>query len=281
MKILKNYFILILTATITYACGPSPEQIAATMVVQTAEYETKLVQAVEQTLSAKERPQSDASNQPTSTQVILPTYTVYPTHTSIPTFTNTPHIEPSPRPSATATDQVQIPDPDPPINLTGTGQTATKLLRLPSPMSRAIFQHTGNSNFIVTLYTGNDKTLLINEIGPYRGAVLVMASQNIMFDIDADGTWIATIEGIGLTESPAFSGKSDNVSDFFTPPQLSSWSITHNGTSNFIVKYHCIEGRKMVINEIGYFSGTTIITFKDGPCLWEVQADGTWNIRPN
>ena len=191
--------------------------------------------------------------------------------------------ESSPRPSATATvsEQVQLPKPGPPINLSGNGQTATRSLRLPSVASRAIFQHTGSSNFIVKLYTGDDESLLINKIGRYKGTVLVMSGQDVMFDINADGGWTLKIEGVGQTRSPAFSGNSDNVSDFFAPPKQSSWAITHNGPSNFIVKYHCFGGSKLVTNEIGSISGTTVITFKDGPCLWEVQADGAWTIRPN
>jgi len=43
---------------------------------------------------------------------------------------------------------------------------------------------------------------------------------------------------------------------------------------------HCAGGDDLVANEIGPVSGETVVEFEQGPCLWEVQADGDWNVRP-
>ena len=182
--------------------------------------------------------------------------------------------------SSSSVSQNQIPDSGPPVKLNGNGQTATNPITLPSSFSKATFQHSGKSNFAVWMYAGNEKDLLINEIGAYNGSVLVISTDKVSFDIDADSSWNVTIEGIRKTSSATFSGKGDNVSGFFTPPKQGSWQISHSGDSNFAVWYHCFGGSDLIVNEIGNFSGSTIISFDNGPCLWEVTADGSWNLSP-
>jgi hypothetical protein len=41
-----------------------------------------------------------------------------------------------------------------------------------------------------------------------------------------------------------------------------------------------VGGTDLIVNEIGAFSGSTIIKFDKGPCLWEVNADGSWSLKP-
>ena len=53
MANIKSFIALILTATISFSCGPSPEEIAETKIAQTAEFEVKLAAAIEQTMAAK------------------------------------------------------------------------------------------------------------------------------------------------------------------------------------------------------------------------------------
>jgi len=168
----------------------------------------------------------------------------------------------------------------PPVSFNGSGRTATNQMSLPSPFSKVTFTHSGSSNFIVTVYYGNDEDLLVNEIGNYKGTTLIMTDQTVTFDIDADGSWTGKIEGVGKSSSASFSGTGDGVSGFFNPPSQGAWEITHNGDSNFVTWLHCVGGSDLIVNEIGVFSGSAIIQFEEGPCLWEVNADGIWSLNP-
>jgi hypothetical protein len=194
--------------------------------------------------------------------VAIPTATLLPTETPIPTSTPLPTETPVP------------------ISLNGRGQTATNPILLPSVYSKVTFTHNGSGNFAVTVFYGNDQDLLVNEIGSYKGTLFLNTDKPVTFDIQADGEWTAYIEGIGETQSASFSGTGDNVSELFVPPSPGAWEISHDGKSNFAVLLHCMGGSDLIVNEIGVFSGSTIISFDDGPCLWEVIADGNWNIKP-
>lgn len=167
-----------------------------------------------------------------------------------------------------------------PIKINGNGDKTIQDIALPSPFSKVTLSHSGKSNFIVTAYFGNQEELLVNEIGNYKGSTFITTSDNVDFDFDADGSWNGTISGVGKSSSATFSGNGDNVSGFFSPPSTSAWVISHNGSSNFIVHLHCIGGLDLVANEIGNYQGETMISFDKGPCLWVVNADGSWSIKP-
>ncbi len=205
---------------------------------------------------------------PPPTNTPLPTNTPAPTNTPLPTNTPPP---PTATPAPTATPE--------PVTLSGTSQTATDEVELPSPISIAHFTHNGQSNFIVRTYIGDREDVLINEIGPYDGS-RPLTNGPVIFDINADGAWIIEIRPIGRQDSAAFSGDGDDVSDLFAPPDRGAWELSHNGESNFIVYLHCAGGSQVVQNEIGAVSGSTIIGFRDGPCFWEVEADGEWSLKP-
>ncbi len=49
---------------------------------------------------------------------------------------------------------------------------------------------------------------------------------------------------------------------------------------NFIVFLHCAGGADLAVNEIGTAEGSALAHFTDHLCLWEVQADGAWSLRP-
>jgi hypothetical protein len=102
----------------------------------------------------------------------------------------------------------------------------------------------------------------------------------VTFDIDADGAWSFLIEPIGIATSASFSGMGDSVSGLFTPPKSGPWEISHDGKSNFVVWLHCAGGSDLIENEIGRVSGSRFVSFEDGPCLWEVNADGNWSLHP-
>jgi len=167
-----------------------------------------------------------------------------------------------------------------PITLTGRGQTATEAVTLPAPVSVATFTHDGSRNFIVTAYTTGRPSLLVNEIGRYRGQRPLSGNAPVTLDIDADGPWTVRIEPIGTDGTPAFNGTGDAVSALFTPPTTGPWEIAHSGTSNFIVSLHCAGGSRLVQNEIGRVQASAVVQFTRGPCFWEVEADGAWSLKP-
>jgi len=190
--------------------------------------------------------------------------------TAAPTAPPTPAPTPPPTPPAT---------PEP-IILTGFGQTATEAVTPTCPICRATFTHDGVSNFIVHTFRGAEEDYLINDIGVYQGSRPLFGEEPIVFDIDADGAWSIRIEWIGAGGQPAFSGRGDAVSDLFDPPAVGPWEFAHDGQSNFIVWYHCSGGSDGIQNEIGQVSASGVVAFEDGPCLWEVEADGNWSLTP-
>jgi len=194
--------------------------------------------------------------------------------TGTPTLTATPRPSSTPSPSRAPT---RTPEP---VVLKGSGQTATEKFRLPYPISVAHFTHNGSSNFIVEVFVGDAKDLLINTIGPYDGQRPLAGEELMMLSIIADGAWTAHIEPIQSGGAPAFQGRGDKVSALFTPPATGAWEITHDGQDNFIVYCHCAGGSDLIQNEIGDVSGSQVISFPKGPCFWEVRADGDWSLKP-
>ena len=190
---------------------------------------------------------------------------------------------PTPRPTAT---EVPTATPPPePITIEGTGQTVTDSVFIPFPLARVLFAHDGTSNFIVTAYQGDDDTILTNEIGRYTGTRLVSGEKETIFEVNADGGWFIMIQPLVFSPSIATDGTNgvtDDISGLFTPTKLGpvAYHFTHEGEQNFIVQLICGGGTDYVQNEIGAVDGDAIVRFKDGPCLWDVQADGNWTIAP-
>ncbi|MDO8613230.1 MAG: hypothetical protein Q7R32_10475 [Dehalococcoidia bacterium] len=195
----------------------------------------------------------------------------------------TPTPEPTAAPTATPEPPEPTPTPTPvpePVLLEGVGQTATEQVTPPASISVATFTHNGSSNFVVEIFGGDSEGLLINHIGPYQGSRPIFGADPVTFDIDADGAWSIRIEAIGTATTAAFSGIGDAASGLFEPPSDGPWNVSHDGESNFAVWAHCAGGSDLVQNEIGSVAGSTVIQFEDGPCMWEVEADGNWSLQP-
>jgi len=215
---------------------------------------------------------TEATERPAETKAAKLTSTPKPTKTPKPTRTAVP-----PTVTPTSVPPTAVPKP---VILQGAGQTATDWIDLPSSVSVAHFTHSGSANFIVYVYRGDKKDLLINTIGAYDGTRPLFGIEPVMLDIQADGTWTLRIEPITMGDTPAFSGKGDAVSPIFDPPKTGPWSIQHNGQENFIVYLHCASGSTLIQNEIGSVDGSRVVSFGKGPCLWEVRADGGWSLEP-
>lgn len=222
-----------------------------------------------------------------------PTHAPPPTETAAPTSTPSPTLTPSITPTASQTPvptDTNTPQPTntptvapTPFAIRGQGQTATDAFEPPCELCKLRLTHNGQGNFAVWAYSGDERDLLVNTIGAYKGTTLLVADGPVILDLTADGSWTAEIIPLGVRPNRSkaeFSGKGDNVSDLFDPPETGSWEITHDGQSNFAVWLHCAGGSELVQNEIGRVSASRVVRFLEGPCFWEVAADGTWSLEP-
>jgi len=254
----RSFMILVIALSLTGCGAPDPATTLPTAVIAT------------------EAPRATATTAPTEAPV--PTNTPAPTATPAPTNTPAPSATPSPIP-ATAT-------PVPPVVITGKGQTVTDPFTPPGSINRVTFAHQGRRNFIVQVFgsTGSEGSM-VNEIGNYQGIRPLLADEDrYYFEVNADGAWTIRVEAITAEPDAAhgISGKGDYVSGLFEPSATGpvAYNLTHSGTRNFIVNLYCAGGEDGVENAIGKVDGSVVVRFKDGPCFWDVQADGDWTITP-
>lgn len=226
--------------------------------------------------NAAEGPPATAAPAPTEAPAATagPTDTPAPTNTPVPTATPAPTDTPEP----TAT-------PVPPVELSGRGQQVTDKFTLPAPVTRVVATHQGRRNFIIYAYNAaGDKTLVANAIGNYEGSRLLTGEGEFFLEVDADGPWSITVEPVPIDEAAAqgVTGHGDFVSGLFMPGDTGPvpYAFSHVGKRNFIVQLHCAGGSDLAVNEIGSAEGSVIANFKKGPCLWEVEADGDWSLKP-
>jgi hypothetical protein len=226
-----------------------------------------------------QQPQAAVSATEAQAPTAAPKPTEPPKPTDAPAPTNTP--EPTAPPTAPPT-PTAAPEP---VVLKGHGKVVTDAFTPPALVNRVTFEHTGQRNFIVQSYTKDGKQdYLVNKIGPYRGQRPLFGDQEVYFEINADGDWTVTIEPIGQNDafSAGIDGEGDVVSDVFMPASEGAvpYTFSHDGKRNFIVQLHCAGGDGYVANEIGATQGQVVVRMKEGPCLWEVQADGKWSVKP-
>ncbi len=183
----------------------------------------------------------------------------------------------------------QIPPSGTPVHFSGPeGLTITERIALPSPYVSVMFTYFGKRNFIVSVnYVDSHGVMseetLVNTIGAYEGKVFVASEEPVIFEVIADESpWEARIEGLGKREQVAWQGKGDWVSHFFDAPNAGQWKITHQGTSNFMVKTYCMgaDSVQWQVNNIGPYSEVVEVVFEGSPCVWIVNADGDWSINP-
>ncbi len=205
-----------------------------------------------------------------------PSATIGPTNTPEPTNTPAPSATPTEAPTATPLPQ--------PVDLSGEGQKVTDAIVLPSALNRIHFTHTGRRNFIVKAYAENgSESYLVNAIGRYDGIRPMLADGPVTFEITADGSWTMHVEALGgQPEAAALSGTGDYTSGVFAPASTKPvpYTFTHTGKRNFIVHLYCAGGEDIIQNEIGAVQNEAIVRASEGPCFWEVQADGDWTLGP-
>lgn len=127
-----------------------------------------------------------------------------------------------------------------------------------------------------------------NAIGDYSGQTLLRGTpgERMFIGVQADGPWTIQISAIEVDPNAVrFSGRGDAVSGIFTPPAQGPvpYVFSHDGQRNFIVWARCGDSLlddSLAQNLIGPASGSAVVSFRGGPCVWEVQADGNWSIAP-
>jgi hypothetical protein len=126
----------------------------------------------------------------------------------------------------------------------------------------------------------------VNEIGSYKGTRLFDdggGEHSIAFKVLSNGTWTIVVRPVtqakGWNPTKATNGTGAMVLQLTAlPADLAVMKFTHRGRSNFAVFAHSTYGSDLLINEIGHYSGETILP--DGTLLLEIEADGKWTITP-
>jgi hypothetical protein len=175
----------------------------------------------------------------------------------------------------------------PAIKKSGKGSKVVKLAIPDNLAAAASFSYGGRGNFAVwEVDAGGDETdLLVNTIGKYKGAVLINTEGTLRaLKVEADGSWKLTVRSLhdvkAWDPSTKYTGKGDTVLRVDPPTgEFEVATFRHKGKSNFAVIAYSPEGTELLVNEIGKYSGETILP--DGTLLLEVTADGTWTVTPS
>jgi hypothetical protein len=170
------------------------------------------------------------------------------------------------------------------ISLKGRGDKVAKFKTPEGAIAIATFTHSGISNFTVTSIdaTGKTNELLVNEIGAYKGTVLFDDDvHSVAFRIEADGKWTATIKPFASarkwTLAKTLTGTGDDVVLVTgTVAGLASSTVKHVGKGNFAVVSYADDGRDLLVNEIGKYTGE--ILMPAGLVVIAVSADGKWSF---
>ena len=176
--------------------------------------------------------------------------------------------------------------PPAPIVVAGEGQTVSDPTEIPQGVYRLNLSHVGERNFIVRSFApdGGEEGVT-NVIGAYEGQELLVSEGGAWtFEVNADGRWTILVEPIGFDDSSAtgIEGSGDVITNLFTPTTEGPvpYNFTHDGQRNFIVRLICAGGTDGAQNEIGSIEASAMARFSEGPCLWDVNADGNWSIKP-
>jgi hypothetical protein len=191
--------------------------------------------------------------------------------------------EPSPLITPTA-EPAPVEATGPPVRLSGSGQEVTEPFDAPAAVSRITFTHRGESNFIVTAFGPNgEEELFVNTVGDYKGIRPLIGQGEWYLEVEADGRWTAEVEAIQTSDQPVTSleRSGDYVSKLFQPEEIGPqpYRFSNAGEGNFIVSLYCAGGEDLPQNEIGPVDGSAIVSFAEGPCIWDVQSDGDWSLE--
>jgi len=147
----------------------------------------------------------------------------------------------------------------------------------------ATITHHGSRNFIVWTVDANGSRmdLVVNEIGTYSGVRPIDFRESpAALQIEADGAWTIVVQA--LEKAPRWPAQSSGtgsavlVVDPSAVRGLTTVAITHSGESNFVVWAYGERNADLLVNEIGSYSGRTILP--TWAIALEIEADGAWTI---
>ncbi len=165
--------------------------------------------------------------------------------------------------------------------ISGSGDDVISNISIGKGNYRIHITNAGKHSFSVISYDSDGGvTLLVNHAGPYDGYVYLPGSSPFTFEISSKGDWTFTIEQLSITDSNSFSGNGDCVTDIFAATS-GTWEFTHDGKRNFSVILHTTDGRTLLVNSIGEYSGKKVVTIpKNSNAFLEINADANWIARP-
>lgn len=177
-----------------------------------------------------------------------------------------------------------------PVTLEGTGTKATDQFDLQEGLAIIKLSHQGGkSNFIVQLLNSEtgDIDYLSNEIGDYEGttALHISKSGKYLLNVQADGEWKVDINQSAATfkkeSSTSISGKGELITGLVELSGLKTFTLNHDGKSNFIVTLVDLDGNTVeyLSNEIGIFEGSVAKMMEQGTYFFSINADGNWTIE--
>ena len=150
----------------------------------------------------------------------------------------------------------------------------------PAARSVVTIDYQSATSFSVHADQGGRRSTLVSASGPYHGQRPLLSADPVTFEVSAVGSWSLRITPLQAGGAPSLRGSGDTVSATFDPPALGQWEFTSDSAGNFAVWLHCRDTSTLIQNEIGVVRNLRVVTFGGGPCFWEVQAPGGWNIAP-
>jgi hypothetical protein len=177
--------------------------------------------------------------------------------------------------------------------LSGNGASVTDAMTLQAELAAFVYEHSGDSNFIVEAYndeSGDRLATVINQIGAVSGATALPSQQlDVFLDIDANGPWEIVVAQPFAPEAevrvpPARTNGVGNA--VVGPIELAAGTTasgTHSGDGNFIVEFlpetaMVPTDGELVFNELNDFDGETVVS-TDGVGWFDVEADGAWSLE--
>ncbi len=175
--------------------------------------------------------------------------------------------------------------PEAPLSFRGEASQITEPFSVTEPYNRLEAQHTGSHTF--TIYATDEETqeksTLVDTTGAYQGSSVLLGPKVYSLEIYADGKWTMDIEPLSVNQETAqeVSGQGDMVSDMFQPPGSDPimYRITHGGDGLFRLNVHCADSRFVVQESTGQVDTEAPVDFTQGPCLWDIRANGVWRIE--
>ena len=148
--------------------------------------------------------------------------------------------------------------------------------------------HDGESNFMVESFTSDGTSIEsnVNEIGNYRGIVLLAAAETpAVLKVVADGDWTIKLEDVANAPqwdpSEKLSGSSDGV--FIVDPQISGFVkciAKVRGDGYFGVWAYHGDDMTLLFSEIDAYTGETVfpvetrlITIKSDNTSWSIELE--------